>query len=132
MNNVIVRGQKQYVDLNRKLNLYNGSVVLLKNKVNGDSIDAIYYVVSFRDNKNKYSGSTTGYCTLLDLDSGQFAFEERCSRNTTVRRVLRHLLRVGYTMPYNPDATDDDFQLRNYDVEVHDCGNYKMELVLSI
>lgn len=69
---------------------------------------------------------------MLNLDSGQFAFEERCSRNTTVRRVLRHLLRVGYTMPYNPDATDDDFQLRNYDVEVHDCGNYKMELVLSI
>lgn len=132
MNNVIVRGQKQYVDLNRKLNLHNGSVVLLKNKGNGDSIDAIYYVVSFRDNKNKYSGSTTGYCTLLNLDSGQFAFEERCSRNTTVHRVLRHLLRVGYTMPYNPDATDDDFQLRNYDVEVHDCGNYKMELVLSI
>lgn len=31
MNNVIVRGQKQYVDLNRKLNLHNGSVVLLKN-----------------------------------------------------------------------------------------------------
>lgn len=132
MNNVIVRGQKQYVDLNRKLNLHNGSVVLLKNKVNGDSIDAIYYVVSFRDNKNKYSGSTTGYCTLLDLDSGQFAFEERCSRNTTVLRVLRHLLRVGYTMPYNPDATDDDFQLCNYDVEAHDRGNYKMELVLSI
>lgn len=77
MNNVIVRGQKQYVDLNRKLNLHNGSVVLLKNKGNGDSIDAIYYVVSFRDNKDKYSGSATGYCTLLNLDSGQFAFEER-------------------------------------------------------
>ena len=132
MNNVIVRGQKQYVDLNRKLKLQNGSIVLLKNKANGDEIEAIYYVISFRDNKNKYGENTTCYCTLLNLDSGQFAFEERCSRNTTVRRVLRHLLRIGYTMPYNPDATDDDFQLRNYDVEVYDHGNYKMELILSI
>ena len=131
MNNIIVRGQKSGVDLNRKLNLHNGSIVLLKNKSNDDSIDAIYYVVSFRDNKNKYKEGTTNYCTLLDLESGKFAFEERCSRSTTVRRVLRHLLRMRYTMPCNPDATDDDFKLRSYDVEVYDCGTYNMELVLS-
>lgn len=130
MNNVVIRGQKQYVDLNRKLNLHNGSIVLLKDKGNGDRIEAIYYVISFRDNKNKYSGSTTPYCTLLDLDTGKLAFEERCSRNTTVRRVLRHLLRLGYTMPYNPDATDEDYHLRNYDVDVYECGNYKMELIV--
>ena len=76
--------------------------------------------------------NTTQYCTLLDLDTGKFAFEERCSRSTTVRRVLRHLLRCGYTMPYNPDATDDDYRLCEYDVDVYENGQYKMELVLTV
>ena len=132
MNNIFIRCQRQLTNLERKLNLYNGSVVVLKNRSKKETIEGIYYVVAFRDNKGKYGGANTiSYCTLLDLDTGKFAFEERCSRNTTVRRVLRHLLRCGYTMPYNPDATTDDYRLRQYDVDVYENGQYKMELVLS-
>lgn len=133
MNNIFIRGQRQITNLERKLNLHNGSIVVLKNRNKDDAVETIYYVVSFRDNKGKYGGAnTTQYCTLLDLDTGKFAFEERCSRSTTVRRVLRHLLRCGYTMPYNPDATDDDYRLCEYDVDVYENGQYKMELVLTV
>lgn len=85
MNNVFIKGQIPDLNLDRKLNLHNGSLIIVKQR---DTITAIYMVVSFRDNKNKYNGSnTTSYCSLVNLDNGSLAFEERCSRSTTVRRV---------------------------------------------
>ena len=89
-------------------------------------------VVSFRDNKNKYNGSsTTSYCTLVNLDNGQIAFEERCSRATTERRVLRHLTRAAYSYPYNPDSHEQDYKFQNMRIQVYPCGNYKVNLELG-
>lgn len=132
MNNVSIKSHLQITNLERKLNLHNGSIVVIRNRNKDDFVEGVYFVVSFRDNKGQYGGSnTTQYCTLLNLDTGKFAFEERCSRNTTVRRVLRHLLRCSYTVPYNPNSTDDDYHLCQYDVDVYENGKYKIELVIS-
>lgn len=88
-------------------------------------------VTSFRDNKNKYDGcNTTSYCSLVNLDNGSLVFEERCSRNTTVRRVLNHILRLGFSMPYNPNSKENDGQMKNYDIDYYGNGTYKLEVDL--
>lgn len=88
-------------------------------------------VVSFRDNKNKYNGSnTTSYCSLVNLDNGSLAFEERCSRSTTVRRVLNHVLHLGFSMPYNPNSKENDNQMKDYDIDYYGNGAYKLEVDL--
>ena len=93
MKNITINRQKKTAQLEKPISLTNGALVLLKH--NGE-IDRVFMVVSFRDNKNRYHGdSTEKYCSLLDLDSGYYAFEERASRKTTVRRVLNHVLRLG-------------------------------------
>ena len=127
MNNIFVRSEKTSINLDRKLNLANGSLVIVKNR---NIIENIYMVISFRDNKNRYNGYTSGYCSLIDLDDGQLAFEERCSRSTTVRRVLNHILRLGYKMPYNPNSNDNDSKMRDYDIDVYSNGAYKIEIEL--
>ena len=74
MNNVFIKGQIPDLNLDRKLNLHNGSLIIVKQR---DTITGIYMVVSFRDNKNKYNGSnTTSYCSLVNLDNGSLTFEE--------------------------------------------------------
>ena len=128
MNNVYIKGQSN-LNLDQKLYLHNGSLVVLKN--NG-VIFGVYMVTAFRDNKNRYGGANTqSYCSLINLDNGTLAFEERCSRNTTVRRVLNHLLRLGYSMPYNPNSTENDSQMSNYDVNLYGFGSFKIEIELK-
>lgn len=128
MNNVFIKGQIPDLNLDRKLNLHNGSLIIVKQR---DTITGIYMVVSFRDNKNKYNGSnTTSYCSLVNLDNGSFAFEERCSRSTTVRRVLNHVLRLGFSMPYNPNSKENDNQMKDYDIDYYGNGAYKLEVDL--
>ena len=128
MNNVFIKGQIPDLNLDRKLNLHNGSLVIVKRKEN---ITGIFMVVSFRDNKNKYNGSnTTSYCSLVNLDNGSLAFEERCSRSTTVRRVLNHVLRLGFSMPYNPNSKENDNQMKDYDIDYYGNGAYKLEVDL--
>ena len=128
MNNVFIKGQVPDLNLDRKLNLHNGSLVIVKQK---DTVTGIYMVVSFRDNKNKYDGSNTAsYCSLVNLDNGSLAFEERCSRNTTVRRVLNHILRLGFSMPYNPNSKENDSQMKEYDIDYYGNGAYKLEVDL--
>lgn len=128
MNNVFIKGKIPDLNLDRKLNLHNGSLVIVKRKEN---ITGIFMVVSFRDNKNKYSGSnTTSYCSLVNLDNGSLAFEERCSRSTTVRRVLNHVLRLGFSMPYNPNSKENDNQMKDYDIDYYGNGAYKLEVDL--
>lgn len=129
MNNISIKGVCECADLDRKVNLSNGSIVIQKEK---DQVIGVYLVVSFRDNKNKYNGSdTSSYCTLVNLDSGQLAFEERCSRATTERRVLRHLTKAGYSMPYNPNSRDQDYKFQNMRIQVYQNGNYKVNLELG-
>ena len=128
MNNISIKGVCECADLDRKVNLSNGSIVIQKEK---DQVIGVYLVISFRDNKNRYDGAdTSSYCTLVNLDSGQLAFEERCSRATTERRVLRHLTKAGYSMPYNPNARDQDYKFQNMRIQVYQNGNYKINLEL--
>ena len=129
MNNISIKGVCECADLDRKVNLGNGSIVIQKEK---DQVIGVYLVVSFRDNKNKYGGSSTSsYCTLINLDNGQIAFEERCSRVTTERRVLRHLTRAGYSVPYDPNSRDQDYRFQNMRIQVYLNGNYKVNLELG-
>lgn len=128
MNNVFIKGQIPDLNLDRKLNLHNGSLIIVKQR---DTITGIYMVVSFRDNKNKYNGSnTTSYCSLVNLDNGSLAFEERYSRSTAVRRVLNHVLRLGFSMPYNPNSKENDNQMKDYDIDYYGNGAYKLEVDL--
>lgn len=129
MNNISIKGVCECADLDRKVNLSNGAIVIQKER---EQVIGVYLVVSFRDNKNKYGNdSTTSYCSLVNLDNGQFAFEERCSRATTERRVLRHLTRAGYSYPYNPDSHEQDRKFSNMRVQVYQNGNYKVNLELG-
>lgn len=129
MNNISIKGVCECADLDRKINLSNGSIVIQKDR---EQVIGVYLVTSFRDNKNKYGNdNTTSYCTLINLDSGQIAFEERCSRATTERRVLRHLTRAGYSYPYNPDSREQDSKFANMRVQVYTNGNYKVDLKLG-
>ena len=129
MNNISIKGVCECADLDRKVNLGNGSIVIQKEK---DQVIGVYLVVSFRDNKNKYGGSSTSsYCTLVNLDNGQIAFEERCSRATTERRVLRHLTRAGYSVPYDPNSRYQDYRFQNMRIQVYLNGNYKVNLELG-
>ena len=129
MNNISIKGICECVDLDRNIKLTNGSIVIQKEN---DKVVGVYLVVSFRDNKNKYGNdSTNSYCTLIDLDNGQFAFEERCSRATTERRVLRHLTRAGFTYPYDPNSREQDSKFYNMRVQVYNNGNYKVNLELG-
>ena len=129
MNNISIKGVCECADLDRKVNLSNGAIVIQKEK---DQVIGVYLVISFRDNKNKYNGANTGsYCSLVNLDNGQIVFEERCSRATTERRVLRHLTRAGYSYPYNSDSHEQDSKFSNMRVQVYPNGNYKVNLELG-
>lgn len=129
MNNISIKGVCECADLDRKINLSNGAIVIQKDR---EQVIGVYLVISFRDNKNKYGNdSTIYYCTLVNLDSGQIAFEERCSRATTERRVLRHLTRAGFSYPYNPDSHEQDSKFFNMRVQVYQNGNYKVNLELG-
>ena len=129
MNNISIKGICECVDLDRNIKLTNGSIVIQKEN---DKVVGVYLVVSFRDNKNKYGNdSTNSYCTLINLDNGQFAFEERCSRATTERRVLRHLTRAGFTYSYDPNSREQDSKFYNMRVQVYNNGNYKVNLELG-
>lgn len=131
MQNIKIKGMKTSPNFDRKIRLTNGSIIIQKEN---DIVIGVYMVISFRDNKNKYSGdSTTGYCTLLNLDSGKIAFEERCSRYTTERRVLRHLTfaktTTGY--PHKPRITYDDSKFCHMRLDIYNQGNYMFNLELG-
>lgn len=125
MNNISINGVKKLDILEKEISLKNGSLVLQKN--NGEIVN-VFMVVSFRDNKNRYNGdSTKKYCSLVNLDNGYFPFEERCSRDTTVRRVLNHLLRLG-CCDYNYNASIPVKEYGCYDIEVINVGDYKLDV----
>lgn len=123
MQNVSVNGKKFEVRGETPLKLANGSLVLHYNRL-GDVMGA-YIVTSFRDHHNKYGkDSTTGYCSLVDLDDGYIKFEERCSRTTTMARVLSHL---------NPNDYEAKQALKDGQyIEVHTNGNYKIDLSTKV
>lgn len=128
MNNVSIKDICECNDLNRKIDLRDGSLIIQKRN---EMVMSVYMVIPFRDNKNRYPGDLTStYCTLINLDTGKIAFEERCSRKTTERRVLRHLTRAGYSHPYDPDSTDQDSKFADMRIQIYKNGNYKVSLDL--
>lgn len=129
MDNVKVKGIRECADLDRKVFLQNGAMVVQKE---GGQAIGVYLAIPFRDHKNRYpNGSTIAYCTLVDLDTGKLAFEERCSRATTERRVLRHLTRAGFSCPYDPDSHGQDSKFSGMRVQVYESGCYRMEVELG-
>lgn len=125
MTNISINGVKKLDILEKEIALTNGALVLWKN--NGEIIN-VYMVVSFRDNKNCYHGSPTGnYCSLINLDNGYLAFEERCSRKTTVKRVLNHLLKIGHN-DYACNESIPVTRYGNYDIEIRKSGDYKLDI----
>ena len=131
MNHISIRDQRSITNLSRNVNLHNGSIVVLKNTnvEKNNQTAGIYYVTSFRDNGGTHDNVDS--CRLLDLDIGDFAFKEPCSRNTTVRRILRHLFHCSYTRPYNPNSKEHDQFLSEYDIDVFHINQYNMEIVLN-
>lgn len=119
MQNVTINSKKYGTDGEAPLKLNNGSLVIHYNRL-GDVLGA-YLVTSFRDNRGRYSGDyTTSYCSLINLDNGYIQFEERCSRNTTVKRVLSHLNKGDY---YGAQAVKDGQYL-----EVYSTGDFQIDL----
>ena len=87
-------------DGNTAIDLINGSIVLHFSK-NRKKLLGSYLVTSFRDDKQKYTGQiTANYCSLINLETGHLKFEERCSRNTTMARVISHLSPGDYKGEY--------------------------------
>ena len=125
MKNITFNGIKKVTNLNKEISLTNGSLVLLKD---GGTVKDVFMVVSFRDNKTRYHGDpTTKYCSLVNLDTGYFPFEERCSRNTTVRRVLNHLLRLGSrSYEYNEPIPVSEYG--DHDIEIYYNGKYEIDI----
>lgn len=81
---------KELPTTNVKLN--NGDVVLVKS-TNSDEVCA-FIVTSFRYSTrvtSQYDDNTSNYCSLINLKTGYIQFDERCSRNTTIKRVCNHL-----------------------------------------
>lgn len=129
MNNITIKNISECADLDRKINLKNGSIIIQKKN---DEVIGVYMVISFRDHRNKYGDFNVGeYCSLFNLDSGQLDFEERCSRATTERRVLRHLTRAGYLYPYTQTPDEQDYKFQNMRIQVFPVGEYKIEIELG-
>lgn len=121
MNNVTI-SNKDLANGDEPINLNNGNLVL--HYKDGVVFNA-YIVTSFRDDKGvlQAGSSTMNYCSFVNLDSGYLAFEERCSRRTTVARVLSHL-------------NHNDFEAKmalkeGQNIEVHKIGDYEIELHLK-
>ena len=95
MRNITIKNDTE-VSASTPISLKNGNIVLHFNRFG--KIVNCYMVTSFRDVDGYYKGEAKcySYCSLLNLDTGWIAFKERCSRNTTVQRVLSHLNPLDY------------------------------------
>ena len=125
MKNITINGRNKVTELEKEVKLQNGALVFKKK--DGEIMD-VYMVISFRDNKNKYPGEYTAtYCSLVNVDTGQIAFEERCSRTTTVGRVLTHLFRLGGNRCYDSyDILKTSYGA--YDIEIVNNGSYTLDI----
>nr|DAO87641.1 MAG TPA: hypothetical protein [Caudoviricetes sp.] len=124
MKNITINGRNKVTELEKEVKLQNGALVFKKK--DGKIID-VYMVISFRDNKNKYPGEYTAtYCSLVNVDTGQMAFEERCSRTTTVGRVLTHLFRLGRNRYDSYDILNTSYDA--YDIEIVNNGSYTLDI----
>lgn len=122
MKNVTVNKKKYGVNGDTPVKLNNGGLVLHYNKV-GDILGA-YLITSFRDSNGRYKGDQTStYCSLVDLDNGYLKFEERCSRVTTVERVLSHLCNGKY---YGEKAVKEGQYIK-----VYKSGEFSIDIAIN-
>ena len=122
MKNVTINNIIMGVDVKKSITLNNGSLVLHCNR--SDKVIGAYIVTSFRDSNGKYKGDmTTHYCSLVNLDNGYLAFEERCSRATTIERVLWHL-------NHNDYRAKEAIREGQY-LEIYPVGEFKIDLIVN-
>lgn len=115
MNNVTINGKDIKIIGETPVKLNNGSLVIHYSR---SEVIGAYIVTSYRGLNQQ--GGTSQYCSFIDLDTGYIKFEERCSRTTTVGRVLSHL-------------NHNDYRGKNalecgQNIEVYNLGNYKIDL----
>lgn len=112
MATVKVHGLNNY-DEDRKLSLNNGDIVIaIANRISiGHFMVSSYRGEAKREPYSARPKNTRSYCCLIDLATGYPAFEEPCSRNTTLKRVLNHLAKAPCSN--NIYAPDDVIQLKN-------------------
>ena len=119
MLNITINGKNFEVNGETPVKLLNGSLILHYNKL-GDIIGA-YIVTSYRS--KDYGGeSPSTYCSLVSLETGYIQFKERCSRYTTVKRVLAHL---------NNRLTGEQAVKDGQYIEVYPREGYKIDLQFS-
>ncbi|MCR0568339.1 hypothetical protein MKC54_09400 [[Clostridium] innocuum] len=117
MATIRVSGLNNYNE-DRKLTLNNGDIIIaIANRI---SISH-FMVSSYRGEVKREPycvrpKSTRSYCCLIDLATGYPAFEEPCSRNTTLKRILSHLAKAPCSN--NLYAPDDIIQLKNNEYAV--------------
>lgn len=122
MNNVTVNKQRYGVKGDTPVKLNNGGLVLHYNKLGG--VLGAYIITSFRDSGSCTEGkSTSTYCSLVNLDTGYIQFEERCSRNTTVKRVMSHLTKGEY-------YSEQSIKEGQY-IEVYLPGSYSIDITTN-
>lgn len=127
MKHITINGRNEATRLEKAVHLYNGNLVLVKRDT---KVERVLMVTSFRDGKNQYNGAKTGdYCSLIDLDTGYIAFDERCSRDTTVRRILNHLLDLG-TRDYEYNQSIPLEAYGKFDIECVTNKEYTLDITL--
>jgi hypothetical protein len=125
MDNVKIKGAVVN-EPNHPVRLNNGDLLLWCNAYGGTK--SAYMVVSFRkQGHDSTCYNTNQYCSLLNLEDGTLAFDERCSRGTTVNRILCHLNRGSY----NGGTSHLDYcNPSNQKIRQFRSGNYQIELSL--
>lgn len=114
--------EKKNVNGDKSIDLRNGNLVIHYDR-NKNAL-GVYLVTSFRDSTGKYQGqSTQKFCSLINLETGYLQFEERCSRTTTVGRVLSHLTPGDY-------KGEEAVKNGNY-IEVYRRDKYSIDLSYS-
>lgn len=121
MNNVSIK-KKEINDLNRHIELKNGSLVVLKSN---EEVIGTYMVIPFRDHKNEHQGcSTSGYCHFADLDTGRLIDKRRYDRRMTEKDIIDILLLEDETC-----RVFEEYYKRKT-ISVYLSGDYKMEIEL--
>ena len=125
MQNIKVIKNEMIPDLDKSARLFDGSLVLIKYK---GFVTGALIVVPFRDHKNRYRGDDISrYCSLINLDDGKILFEQRCSRYTTVRRILNHVLKLGKNnYEYNQSIPAATYV--GCDIEIIPNGKYEINI----
>lgn len=120
---VKIKNYKSFVNSQTKLN--NGTLVI-HYSITGAVLHE-YLIIPFRNNKNKEEfRATQQYCSLIDLETGRIAFEEPCSRNTDIYRILCHLNKSSY---YGESAVKE--QILNQSLSIHPLHRYDLEIQIK-